>query len=204
MAALAAAEPECASRLAGVLSEALAAPPPARVTGTALPALSSPSPAGRGGPAAVGEALAALATTPLGRLVATPYGDLGLADLLLRTVAEAVALAAGPGPEPAAPLDPEAVRLVCRLFADALADRAPGRSVEVRVTDGPFRVGVAVQCVPGPRHTRGTPPHVVEVPSAATWVRLAAGRLSWERAVAEGLVLASGERADLSGALPLL
>ncbi|WP_246078619.1 sterol carrier family protein [Modestobacter excelsi] len=78
-----------------------------------------------------------------------------------------------------------------------LAQQVPGRSVELRVP--PF---VAVQCVPGPRHTRGTPPNVVET-DAATWLRLATGTLTWVHAVAEGKVSASGNRADLSALLPL-
>jgi hypothetical protein len=60
----------------------------------------------------------------------------------------------------------------------------------------------AIQCVPGPRHTRGTPPNVVET-DAATWVRLATGRLSWAAATADGLIRASGPRADLAEYLPL-
>ncbi len=78
-----------------------------------------------------------------------------------------------------------------------LAQQVPGRSVELRVPPH-----VAVQCVPGPRHTRGTPPNVVET-DAATWLRLAAGHVTWADAVAEGKVMASGNRADLSGHLPL-
>ena len=78
-----------------------------------------------------------------------------------------------------------------------LAQQVPGRSVELRVPPH-----VAVQCVPGPRHTRGTPPNVVET-DAATWLRLAAGHVLWADAVAEGKVTASGNRADLSGHLPL-
>jgi hypothetical protein len=74
---------------------------------------------------------------------------------------------------------------------------APGRSVEVRVP--PFG---AVQCVPGLRHTRGTPPNVVET-DALTWVMLAAGRAEWAEALADGAVRASGQRADLAPYLPL-
>jgi hypothetical protein len=59
-----------------------------------------------------------------------------------------------------------------------------------------------VQCLEGPRHTRGTPPNVVET-DPLTWIRLAAGRLDWHGAVAGGAVRASGERADLTGWLPL-
>ena len=78
-----------------------------------------------------------------------------------------------------------------------LAQQVPGRSVEVRIPPH-----VAVQCIEGPRHTRGTPPNVVET-DAATWLRLATGRLDWGTAVTEGRVTASGNRADLSPHLPL-
>ena len=78
-----------------------------------------------------------------------------------------------------------------------LAQQVPGRSVELRVPPH-----VAVQCIEGPRHTRGTPPNVVET-DALTWLRMASGRLTWADAVAEGKVSASGNRADLSGLLPL-
>ena len=84
-----------------------------------------------------------------------------------------------------------------RSTLEDLAERAPGHTVEVRVA--PFGV---VQCVPGPRHTRGTPPNVVET-DAATWLRLAGGDLAWADAVADGKVTASGNRADLSPYLPL-
>jgi Bacterial SCP ortholog len=78
-----------------------------------------------------------------------------------------------------------------------LAQQVPGRSVELRVPPH-----VAVQLVEGPRHTRGTPPNVVET-DAATWLRLATGALGWADAVADGRVAASGNRADLSAWLPL-
>jgi hypothetical protein len=97
------------------------------------------------------------------------------------------ALDAGKTPEPATLRD--AVRF---LLAD-LAERAPGRSVEVRVP--PYG---AVQCGEGPRHTRGTPPNVVET-DPLTWLSVATGRLSWAQAVADGRITASGARADISG-----
>ncbi|RBY97085.1 hypothetical protein DQ237_05725 [Blastococcus sp. TF02-8] len=84
-----------------------------------------------------------------------------------------------------------------RTSARWLAQQVPGRSVELRVPPH-----VAVQFVEGPRHTRGTPPNVVET-DAATWLRLATGALSWAEAVATGVVSASGNRADLSRHLPL-
>ncbi|MGH3497347.1 MAG: sterol carrier family protein [Nocardioidaceae bacterium] len=79
-----------------------------------------------------------------------------------------------------------------------LVDKAPGGGVEVRIP--PYAVA---QCVTGSRHTRGTPPAVVEM-DAATWIALGSGRLSWRDAVAAGRVSASGERSDLSALLPLL
>jgi len=79
-----------------------------------------------------------------------------------------------------------------------LERRAPGRSVEVRVP--PY---AAVQCVPGARHTRGTPPAVVET-DALTWWALSTGELAWAEAVHAGRVRASGERSDLSEWLPLV
>lgn len=78
-----------------------------------------------------------------------------------------------------------------------LAQQVPGRSVELRVPPH-----VAVQCVPGPRHTRGTPPNVVET-DARIWLLLATGGLTWTEAVAQGGVRASGNRADLASYLPL-
>jgi len=78
-----------------------------------------------------------------------------------------------------------------------LEAQAPGRAVEVRVP--PFG---AVQCVAGPRHTRGTPPNVVET-DPVSWIRLATGRQPWAEALADGSVRASGPRADLSAYLPV-
>jgi hypothetical protein len=100
----------------------------------------------------------------------------------------------GDAPDPARPELAAAVRLSLRTLA---AD-APGRTVEVRVP--PF---AAVQCVDGPRHTRGTPPNVIET-DPRTWLELATGRLDWTTAVADGRVSASGTRADLSHWLPLI
>lgn len=95
-------------------------------------------------------------------------------------------------------LDRYALAATVRLLADVLAVRAPGGSVEVRIP--PFAV---VQCVLGPRHTRGTPPNTVET-DPLTWLRLATGRVDWSRAVAAGAVAASGQRADLGEHLPVM
>ena len=91
----------------------------------------------------------------------------------------------------------EQVATAVRFTLEKLAAHAPGRSVEVRVP--PFG---AVQCVPGPRHTRGTPPNVVET-DAPTWLRLSVGELSWQQARDTGALRASGERAELGQLLPL-
>ena len=76
-----------------------------------------------------------------------------------------------------------------RRTARTLEADAPGHSVELRVP--PF---VAVQCIEGPRHTRGTPPNVVET-DPETWLRLATGLADWEEAVNTGRGDASGSRA---------
>jgi hypothetical protein len=84
-----------------------------------------------------------------------------------------------------------------RFLLEELAEVAPGNSVEVRVPP----LG-ATQCIEGPRHTRGTPPNVVEM-SPETWFAVATGAVKWTDAVAAGKVSASGTRADLSEVLPL-
>jgi hypothetical protein len=89
------------------------------------------------------------------------------------------------------------VTTAVRFALEELADVAPGNAVEVRVPPAG-----AVQAVPGPRHTRGTPPNVVET-DIETWLALVTGRSSWADAVAAGRVHASGERSDLSSYLPL-
>lgn len=100
-------------------------------------------------------------------------------------------LAAGAAP------DREDLKLLSRHFAAVLLARAPGRSVELRVP--PY---AAIQCVPGPRHTRGTPPGVVET-DPLTFVLLASGHLTWDDARSSARLIASGERTDLSAYLPL-
>lgn len=100
----------------------------------------------------------------------------------------------GQAAEPGRPELAQAVRLSLRTLAQV----APGTTVEVRVPP----LG-AVQCVAGPRHTRGTPPNVVET-DPRTWLELTTGRVLWAAALAAGRVLASGSRADVSGWLPLV
>ncbi|WP_460801590.1 sterol carrier family protein [Microbacterium sp. GXF6406] len=110
-----------------------------------------------------------------------------------RAALDAVRTATAAGEKPARTASATAVRYLLQL----LDEKAPGNSVEVRVP--PFG---AVQVVQGPRHTRGTPPNVVEM-DAPTWVALATGAEAWADAVAAGRVIASGVRADLSDLLPL-
>lgn len=98
----------------------------------------------------------------------------------------------------AAALPRPVIAMAVRYSLEELASRAEGNSVEVRVP--PFGV---TQCIPGPRHTRGTPPNVIELP-AELWLALASGKISWEAALATGKVSASGLRADLSDELPLV
>jgi hypothetical protein len=89
------------------------------------------------------------------------------------------------------------LRAAARHLLFVLEAEVPGRSVEMRVPPV-----AAVQCVAGPRHTRGTPPNVIET-DPLTWLRLATGRVAWGEAMAAGAVQASGARADLSEYLPL-
>ncbi|WP_338671745.1 sterol carrier family protein [Streptomyces sp. SCSIO 30461] len=134
------------------------------------------------------------------RLLATRRGAMRLGDHLVTRAVELIVhtddLNAATGRD--IPLERQALAACVRLLADTLAVKAPGGSVEVRIP--PYAV---VQCVEGPRHTRGTPPNVVET-DPLTWVGLATGRTGWDEALAAARVSASGERADISGLLPLL
>lgn len=86
-----------------------------------------------------------------------------------------------------------AVRHTLQQFAE----EHPGGAVELRVP--PFG---AVQAIAGTRHTRGTPPAVVET-DAATWLRVVTGAEGFAAARADGRISASGERSDLGPLLPL-
>jgi uncharacterized protein (TIGR03083 family) len=134
------------------------------------------------------------------RLVTTRAGTMRLGDFLVTRTVELVVhtddLHRATGLD--IPYDRQALAACTRLLADALADKAPGGSVEVRVP--PFAV---VQCIGGPKHTRGTPPNVVET-DPLTWIRLATGRTGWAQALDAAQVSASGERADLAPLLPLM
>jgi hypothetical protein len=110
-----------------------------------------------------------------------------------RAALDAVRAASAASARPARTDHATAVRYLLQL----LAEKAPGNSVEMRVP--PFG---AVQVVEGPRHTRGTPPNVVET-DADTWIALATGDEQWTDAAAAGRIRASGTRSDLSPLLPL-
>jgi hypothetical protein len=110
-----------------------------------------------------------------------------------RSALGALSAADAAGMKPARTELATAVRYLLQL----LAEKAPGNSVEVRVP--PFG---AVQVIEGPRHTRGTPPNVVET-DPATWIALATGGETWADAAAAGRIAASGIRADISALLPL-
>jgi len=90
-----------------------------------------------------------------------------------------------------------ALATAVRYLLQLLVEKAPGASVEVRVP--PFG---AVQVIQGPRHTRGTPPNVVEI-DPLTWIDLAQGRIAWDATLAEARIAASGTRADIADLLPL-
>ncbi len=144
----------------------------------------------------VAAAVTALAAETEDRPIVAPGGAMALSDVLVTRVVEAVVHADDLDPD--FPHAPAALATATRALADLLAGSAPGHTVEVRVP--PYAV---VQCVAGPRHTRGTPPNVVET-DPRTWLRLATGRLTWSNAAEAGLLTASGERSDISGHLPVL
>jgi uncharacterized SCP-like protein len=89
------------------------------------------------------------------------------------------------------------LRLLTKHLLALLVAKAPGGAVEVRVP--PYAVA---QCVAGTRHTRGTPPAVVEM-DAATWIAIAVGDLEWAEAERDARLVASGERSDLGHLMPL-
>ncbi|MFF0555955.1 sterol carrier family protein [Streptomyces sp. NPDC004266] len=155
-------------------------------------------------PALYAETLAryeeAIAAASDERLVRSRFGAMRLGDFLVTRTVELVVhtddLNAATGAD--VPYDRQALAACTRLLADALAAKAPGGAVEVRIP--PYAV---VQCVEGPRHTRGTPPNVVET-DPLTWIRLATGRTAWAAELDAAHVSASGERADLNDLLPLM
>jgi uncharacterized protein (TIGR03083 family) len=139
---------------------------------------------------------------PMPKVVRAPRGPISGVDYLSTRIFEVLAhsedLSRSLPDRPPIALDRTALGVGVRSLAGMLAAKYPGRSVEVRVP--PF---TAVQCIAGPRHTRGTPPNVVET-DPVTFLLLATGRARWNQVLAAGQVRASGNRADLSEQLPLL
>jgi hypothetical protein len=87
--------------------------------------------------------------------------------------------------------DPEIMTQVKDVLAK-ISKLAPGHAVELRIP--PYS---AIQCVEGPKHTRGTPPNVVEM-SAEVLFDITSGKINWQAAISDGRISASGERSDLS------
>jgi hypothetical protein len=87
--------------------------------------------------------------------------------------------------------DPEIMSQVKEILAK-ISKLAPGHAVELRIP--PYS---AIQCVEGPKHTRGTPPNVVEM-NAEVLFDISAGKITWPDAIGDGRISASGERSDLS------
>jgi hypothetical protein len=87
--------------------------------------------------------------------------------------------------------DPEIMSQVKTILAK-ISKIAPGHAVELRIP--PYS---AIQCVEGPKHTRGTPPNVVEM-SAEVLVGISTGKINWHSAISDGRISASGEGSDLS------
>lgn len=121
-----------------------------------------------------------------------------IGDDIGRAAVSVVQAATAEGADAATSVDRSTLALAVRYSLQLLAEEAPGGTVEVRVP--PFG---AVQCIEGPKHTRGTPPNVVET-DVTTWLALATGNLSWADARAAGRVHASGQRADLGDVLPII
>lgn len=188
---------------ADALVDALSAPAPRRpdtdLAAWSLARWHRPLTAGGERPVNLRQSVAAASAALAGasdRIVPDCGGAMSLADALLARLIEAVVHTRDlPG---TAPPVVAAERLAVRALARMLAGRHPGSTVEVRVP--PY---VAVQCIPGPAHTRGTPPNVVET-TAATFLDLASGRVGFAAAVEAAAVRASGARADLRHVLPLL
>ena len=121
-----------------------------------------------------------------------------IGDDIGRAAVSVVQAVTADGADAATSVDRSTLALAVRYSLQLLAEEAPGGTVEVRVP--PFG---AVQCIEGPKHTRGTPPNVVET-DVTTWLALATGSLSWADARSAGRVHASGQRADLGDVLPII
>ena len=90
-----------------------------------------------------------------------------------------------------APQDSDTVAAAVRTSLEWFAQQNPGRAVEVRVP--PY---LAVQVLGGTTHRRGTPPAVVEM-TPQIWLDLFTQNLTWDVALKNGQVSASGLRSEL-------
>ena len=93
--------------------------------------------------------------------------------------------------------DPKTLSEV-KKYLELLSKKAPGHSVEVRIP--PYS---AIKCVSGPVHKRGTPRAVIEM-NAETFLKLSTGKLLWQDGINQGVIYASGERANLGVYFPLI
>ncbi|MEO0049130.1 MAG: hypothetical protein RL556_462 [Actinomycetota bacterium] len=88
--------------------------------------------------------------------------------------------------------------MAVRFLLEELAVRMPGNSVEVRVP--PL---MAVQCVPGPQHRRGTPANVAEL-SPQAWFALAVGEKTWQELEPSEAIVSGTRASEFTHVLPLL
>ena len=139
-----------------------------------------------------------LARDDLPVCVSTMFGPSRLVDYLRANMVMLVTLAESVGEQPQTATVAEVTRSLCAV----LAERFPGRTVEVRVP--PFAAVQVGSFGEGSTHTRGTPPNVVEM-DADTFLRLARGRLAWSDAAATGRLRFSGVHAPQTARmLPLV
>ena len=89
------------------------------------------------------------------------------------------------------PDNQEILFLAARTTLDFLAQEHPGKAVELRIPM--VRV---VQLFEGVNHRRGTPPAVVEM-SAKTLLNLVTNKTTWELALDNAEIQASGTQSDL-------
>jgi hypothetical protein len=95
-------------------------------------------------------------------------------------------------------LDKDSLRTLIKYLLEILHKKVPGNSVEVRIP--PF---AAIQIIEGTTHRRGTPPAVIEI-SPEIFIQISLGEITWEKALTQGLIQASGQRTDLTGHFPLV
>lgn len=95
-------------------------------------------------------------------------------------------------------LDKETLRTLIKYLLEILHKKVPGNSVEVRIP--PF---AAIQIIEGTTHRRGTPPAVVEI-NPEIFIKISLGEITWQNALTQGLIQASGQRTDLTEHFPLI